>query len=242
MSQELTPPVVQALIRRERLAQAARLLRGVVHNISGGMQMLRLPLDLLELRLMHGQTQDLGSKFSAIQSGFSRASQELDLLAGRASQLMQGQPADLDLALLAQEQLGFWRADMFFKHEAELTATLPAGLPKTRAPYRDVALAFNALVANALESLQTTGQRGLRVALQAPQGRPRLLVADDGPGPSPQMAPGLFAPFVGDKGPEHDGLGLFLAQAVLEPWGGSVTWLPGPEGGFALEMPPADSQ
>lgn len=237
MCQELTPVVVQALIRRERLAQAARLLRGVVHNISGGMQMLRLPLDLLELRLMNGQTQDLDSKFSAIQNGFSRASQELDLLASRAAQLLQEKPVEVDLALLAQEQLAFWRADMFFKHEVELQSSLPGGLPKTRAPYRDLAMAFNALVANALEALEAGENRRLRVSLRGGDKGLELLVADNGPGPGPEMVSRLLEPFVGDKGGEHEGLGLFLAQAALTPWGGQVAWRAGEDGGFLISMP-----
>lgn len=41
------------------------------------------------------------------------------------------------------------------------------------------------------------------------------------------MAPLMFQPFTGDKGPEHDGLGLYLAGQALAPWGGRVHWRAG---------------
>lgn len=239
MAPELSPPAVRALLRRERLALVGRLLKGVVHNLSGGLQMLRLPMDLLELKLAQGQTQDLASKLKAIHHGFERTGSEVELLAAKASQFQGGEQAQpLDLCQLAREQLAFWRADMYFKHEIELEADLPAACPKVLAPYLDVACAFNALVANALEALAPAGARRLQVRWRQEGTRGRLLVGDNGPGPGPETAEVMFEPFTGDKGGEHDGLGLFLARAALAPWGGQVGWQAGPPlTVFALDLP-----
>ncbi|MFH1034735.1 MAG: ATP-binding protein [Pseudomonadota bacterium] len=237
MAPELSPPVVLALLRRERLAQAARLLRGVVHNLSGGLQMLRLPLDLLELKLAQGQTQDLGAKLGAMHHGFDRTNAEVELLATRASQLQQDAAAPHDLARLAQDQLAFWRADMYFKHEVQLETDLPRASPKCQGSYLDLALAFNALVANALEAMAPAGARRLRVEWRQEQGRALLSVSDDGPGPSPEVAPRMFEAFSGDKDGSHDGLGLFLAKAALAPWGGDILWQAGSPKVFCLALP-----
>ncbi len=224
MAPELPDPVVRALLRRERLAQWGRLVRGVVHNLSGGLQMLRLPLDLLELKLAQGQTQDLAAKLGAIHHGFDRTSAEVDLLAAKASQMQNEEAAPLDLSRLAREQLAFWRADMYFKHEAQVDTDLPETTPKCLASYLDVASAFNALVANALEAMALTGARGLAVSWRQEGDRAVILVADDGPGPAPEMAPRMFEAFSSDKDGAHDGLGLFLAARALAPWGGEVRW------------------
>jgi C4-dicarboxylate-specific signal transduction histidine kinase len=237
MAPELSPQLVQPLLRRERLAQVGRLLRGVVHNLSGGLQMLRLPLDLLELKLAQGQTQDLGSKLAAIHHGFDRTNSEVDLLAAKASQLQGPAEAPLDLSQLAQEELNFWRADMYFKHEVQLETDLPEATPKCQAAYLDVALAFNVLVANALEAMSPAGAHNLRVRWRQEQGTALLSVADDGPGPSPGMVPRMFEAFSGDKGGAHDGLGLFLAKAALAPWGGDILWQAGPPPLFSLALP-----
>ena len=47
----------------------------------------------------------------------------------------------------------------------------------------------------------------------------------------------MFEPFTGDKGPEHDGLGLYLAGAAVSGWGGRVLWLPDPPARFAICLP-----
>lgn len=236
---ELAPLAVAALIRRERLAQASRLLRGVVHNLAGALQMLRLPLDLLELRLAQGQVEDLSARFGSLQNGFARVQAEVELLGARANQLQPAEAAEVDLARLAGEQLAFWRGDMYFKHEAQARTSLPALAEKAAAPYQDAALAFNVLVANALESLAQAGAHGLSVRYLQKDGLCLLEVADDGPGPSAEMAGRMFEPFTGDKGPEHDGLGLFLAQEALAPWGGRVHWRADPGPCFVLAIPQA---
>lgn len=240
MAPELPPQVVQALLRRERVALVGRLLKGVVHNLSGGLQMLRLPMDLLELKLAQGQTQDLAYKLKAMQQGFERTGGEVDLLAAKAGQFQfsQPQPQPLDLGQMAREQLAFWRADMYFKHEAEVETDLPAACPKVLADYQDVACAFNALVANALEALAPAGARRLQVCWRQEAQRSLLMVGDNGPGPASAMAPVMFEAFTTDKGGEHDGLGLFLARAALAPWGGELRWQAGPPlTVFVLDLP-----
>jgi C4-dicarboxylate-specific signal transduction histidine kinase len=126
---------------------------------------------------------------------------------------------------------------MYFKHEAQPLTDLPETTPKCHAAYADVALAFNALVANALEAMTTVGARRLEVSWRQEPGRALLLVADDAQAPSPAMAPRMFEPFTGDKGGGHDGLGLFLARSALAPWGGDVQWQAGPLTVFSLSLP-----
>jgi two-component system C4-dicarboxylate transport sensor histidine kinase DctB len=236
-ARQLPPEVTLALIRRERLALLGRLLRGVVHNISGAMQMLRLPLDLMELRLAQGETRDLGNKLSAMQQGMTRLAEEVDLLSARSVHGASGEPTLVDLSRLANEQLAFWRADMFFKHEVQLTQDLPTGGLPVRAAYADVALAFNLLLANALESLRASGAKDLKVRHRQQAGRALLSLADAGPGPRPEMIPVMFDPFTGDKEPPHDGLGLYLARQALLAAGGTVSWEEGDEPCFQISLP-----
>lgn len=237
MARELPPEVTLALIRRERLALLGRLLKGVVHNISGAMQMLRLPLDLMELRLAQGETHDLGNKLQAMQQGMTRLAEEVDLLSARGIHGLGGEASLLDPSRLAAEQLAFWRADMFFKHEAQVEQDLPPGGLPVRAIYADVALAFNLLLANALESLRACGAKGLTVRHRQESGRAFLSVADQGPGPRPEMVPVMFDPFSGDKKPPHDGLGLYLARQALLASGGTVSWEEGAEPCFQISLP-----
>lgn len=238
---ELGPEAVKALLRREREALTGRLLRGVVHNLSGALQLIRLPLDILEMRLGMGQgvPEDLGNRLASIHNGYNRVAEELDLMAGKSNQAYQSEPTLLDLAAVAREQLAFWRADMYFKHQAQVATRLEGSAPRVRAAYADVALAFNALVANALEALAAAGRTGLDISLEVGAGGPALVVADDAPLPTADTAATMFAAFSGDKAGDHDGLGLFLANAALAPWRGRVAYRDLPAKAFLLSLPPA---
>jgi signal transduction histidine kinase len=236
---QLSPQVIDSLIRREQLSLAGRLLRGVVHNLSGALQTVRLPLDLLEMQSMRGESQNVEPKLGGLQQGVARLSEELNLLAGLSQQMYRLEPETFDLSLLAQEQLALWRADMYFKHEIQLTAELSQPGPLVRAAYADIALTLDLLIANAVESLQETGRHSLRLASFSAGETAVLSVIDDGPGPAPEIAPDMFKPFVGSKKPGNDGLGLFLARAAAQRWGGELRWLESPPGGFELRLPQA---
>jgi len=228
--------MVQALLRRERRLLVGRLLPGLVHNLSGAVQTLSLPLELLQAVLSQSSPQQIQDKFKPVQQGLDRLLAELELLSARSRQDRELEPALIDLAALAGEQLVFWRGDMFFKHQAQVQQGLPQGLPLVQAAYADVALAFNALVANALEAMHPAGEGQLTVQAQKEKGRVCLLVSDSGSGPAAELAKSIFEPFVGDK-PYQDGLGLFLARQALAPHGGQIQWRRGKPTTFVLSLP-----
>jgi signal transduction histidine kinase len=227
---------VSALLQKERLMLAARLLPGVVHNMSGAVQIISMPLELMEMSPKPLPPEDLAPRLESMRQGVDRMLTEMELLAARSNQDRDSQPALLDLADLAGQQLEFFKCDMFFKHQTLIDSQLPAGLGLVEAPYTDVALAFNALVTNALEAMAGQGKGSLRVSAKATGGRLRLLLSDSGPGPAPELVQTMFEPFTGDK-PDHDGLGLFLARRALEPHGGEVSWLPGSPTTWELSLP-----
>lgn len=94
------------------------------------------------------------------------------------------------------------------------------------------------MLANAVEAVRGGPSPVVMVRALAVEGGLALEVSDSGPGPSPEMAGRLFEPFTGDKGGEHEGLGLFLAREALRPWGGAVAWLPeAPRATFRISLP-----
>jgi C4-dicarboxylate-specific signal transduction histidine kinase len=82
------------------------------------------------------------------------------------------------------------------------------------------------LVLNAIDavSAQAASERLVKIILErTDSGRATLCVADNGPGPSAEVAARLFEPFVTGK-PEGTGLGLFVARQIAEDHQGSLTW------------------
>jgi C4-dicarboxylate-specific signal transduction histidine kinase len=235
---QMPAQVVDALIQREKLALVSRLLPGVVHNLSGALQMVRLPLDLMELLLAQGEIAGATRKLDAISSGLSRIGQEIDMLAAKSAS--QDPSVPLDLTALVRQELDFWRADMYFKHEVTLENQLPERTVLVRCDALDLALAVNVLMGNAVEAMREADTAGpvITVSLHGDQesGRTGLKVADNGPGPDPELGERMFEPFVTSKAQGHDGLGLFLARQALARNDGHITWQPGRDGGFILDL------
>jgi len=223
----LEPRVVQALLERERIIMAARLLPGVVHNLSGAVQAMSLPLDLAFLALQKSDASKLNGRMENLREGLERLTGEVALLARRSQSDCKEAAEPLNLKALAEHELAFWRGDLFVKHDLALERDLPSDLGLARAAPADAALAFNLLMANAVEAVREGPSPVIKVSALAVEGGLALEISDSGPGPSPRMHERMFQPFVGDRGPEHQGLGLFLAVKALEPWGGAVSWLPG---------------
>lgn len=235
---DISPTVLGALLQRERIIVTARLLPGIVHNLSGAVQMISLPLDLAQLALDKGEVQSMGARLGSVRQGLERIMGEVNLLAARSLSDQRREAEPLDLAKLAGEQLDFWKGELFVKHELTVNRELAQGMGWAKAAYVDVALALNVLMANAVDAVRASDEPWVTVRNFKREGWFVLEVSDGGPGPAPEMAGQLLEPFVGDKGGEHDGLGLFLASKALEPWGGRVAWQESaPRTTFVIELP-----
>ncbi len=101
-------------------------------------------------------------------------------------------------------------------------------------PDRPVAVAADAeairqlivnLTGNAIEAAQTVANRGGHVWLNVgcEGDRAILTVADNGPGPTAEIAARLFEPFASAK-TGGIGLGLWVARQIAEAYGGSLAW------------------
>ena len=86
---------------------------------------------------------------------------------------------------------------------------------------------FVNLLLNALDAMPQGGRIDIEISVDSPlpQGEGvgvRVVVADTGPGISPEISDRLFTPFVSTK-PNGTGLGLSLSRRIVEEHGGSLT-------------------
>ncbi|OJW68814.1 MAG: hypothetical protein BGO57_03925 [Sphingomonadales bacterium 63-6] len=98
--------------------------------------------------------------------------------------------------------------------------------------------AIAALIENAMRHCQPAVKVEIEVTMI--DGRPSIVVTDDGPGIDPSIAPELFERFRrGDTRGEGSGLGLSLVSALMEAHGGSAYLATAPNGGtrVILEFP-----
>ena len=94
------------------------------------------------------------------------------------------------------------------------------------------------LLMNSIQAL--AGKPGrVTVEARARDGRLELTLCDDGPGISPEVRETLFLPFVSHGKGAKSGLGLSVAQRVVETHGGTITAESLPKGGarFVISLP-----
>jgi two-component system NtrC family sensor kinase len=96
---------------------------------------------------------------------------------------------------------------------------------------------FN-LVMNASQALESwQGKRTLTITTAARADTVELIIADTGPGVSPDHARNIFSPFFTTKG-TGSGFGLSFARSVVEGHGGSIDLVPLDEGCcFLISLP-----
>ncbi len=92
------------------------------------------------------------------------------------------------------------------------------------------------LIRNAIEAMQETETRELRIAtVECSGGMAEISVADTGPGIAPEIAAQLFQPFVTSK-PNGMGVGLSISRTIIEAHGGHLWADPNPGGGTIFRM------
>src|SRR6266511_4095777 len=98
------------------------------------------------------------------------------------------------------------------------------------------------LLANAIDALRAIKPpRHLAVDTSVADGRASVVVADNGRGVAPEIAPRLFLPFATTKGRRGTGLGLYISRQIARDAGGELALVsPVGEGGgasFVLSLP-----
>ena len=232
----------QELVRYYRHSSVGRRCTGIVHNMNTPLQVLSFHLELLEQKsreeLENLQqcppevSEKLGALYKYRQDKMQQFLHEVQNLRQQARLIVtQGVHEDsqgrqqLDLNQLYQEELELFRAQSFFKHQVEKNFNFAAGLPPIHAHYIDFSQTFRNLVDNALEAMAETELRRLTVETALENGCLVLKVGDTGEGVAPEIKPRLFEPFVTSKAghnPPHAGLGLFMAQRLLNPYRGQI--------------------
>jgi signal transduction histidine kinase len=92
------------------------------------------------------------------------------------------------------------------------------------------------LLKNAIEALPPGGN--IRLATGSENGTAYVVVADDGPGLSPEIRAYLFNPFTTTKGSAGTGLGLAISRRLARALGGELVYVPAARGtAWRLTLP-----
>lgn len=109
-------------------------------------------------------------------------------------------------------------ADITIKREG------PRLLPSVKAEHTRLQQALYEILDNAYEELRALGRPGcITVTTRIVGDQVRLEVSDDGRGIPPDQLREIFEPFFTTRaGPDHAGLGLSIAETIIEEFGGTL--------------------
>jgi signal transduction histidine kinase len=220
--------------REERLGSAQALARRVVHEARNPLGIISNYLSILSGKLR--EEPSLQEDLRIVREEIRRVSQIISELASlSAGGPRAREPVDVnallaDLARLSREPL--WGGSRI-----RLQLTLDPQVPPLDSEKDRLKQVFLNLLKNAAEAMPSGGELGLQSRLlQGPPRRIEVSVRDQGAGIAEEVRARLFEPFVSTKAQE--GLGLSIAQGILQELGGSLRYESGPGGTtFRVEMP-----
>ncbi|SMC19455.1 Histidine kinase-, DNA gyrase B-, and HSP90-like ATPase [Desulfacinum hydrothermale DSM 13146] len=252
-----------ALAELDRPGHMGRLMRGLIHNINGPLQNISMLLELMERN--HTRMEDLVASLSD-QDG-SDLPRLLDSEKGRLGRLLEqvrlfsdmlrdfmilheieANESEIDVNQILERLGKIYKADLFFKHHVSLRLELAPHVPLLRVLGRHLVPALHHLIQNGLTALRAASEKELVLATDVFQDEVWIRVEDNGCGLSDQVpTEELFTPFAThwpsevneqEKGRNHLGLGLALAQHLLSPYGAQVRLEPMETGTRAVVILP----
>jgi C4-dicarboxylate-specific signal transduction histidine kinase len=228
-------PMPEWLERANRLATAVNLLSTTVHEVNNALQVITGSAEMLGVS---AAPDVVARRAEAIGGQARRASAllaELSAFARDESTAVQR----FDLGHMGQRSLALRQYTMA---KLKLENTFEAlGEPRfvSASPRAIMQVALNLLV-NAEQALAGRPAGSIKVRVVGETGRVDLMVEDNGPGISPEVAPRLFEA-AAQASETHLGIGLAVSKMLAERFGGSLRCDPVGTGGcrFTLSLPSA---
>ena len=229
--------------KKRRDALRAEMMDWISHELKTPVHSLGLAADLLARRPENGTDPDMAALVATVREDAARlrdvAAQFLDI-ARMSPHALELRPAPLDL----RDCLARWLQPFeLTAREAGVTLRYDAApdLPPVLLDQERFAWVLSNLVSNALRAVSAGGTVSVDAGLDGDA--LVLRVTDDGPGIDAELAGHLFEPFSHKRAAGRRlsiaGLGLAISRAIVEGHGGTLDYVPAPEGGvvFTVRLP-----
>lgn len=222
----------------DRLAVTAETTAGLAHEIGTPLSTMRGHIQLLRDDLAKAGHADSVERISSLLSQVDRMT---DIVRAGLERGMWPQPAlkAVDLTDIATRLLRFLEPSL---DQAGVHVELDRNGAERGGPVLatcDPALVEQILlnlIKNAIEALPPGGR--IRLATGRENAVAFVVVADNGPGLSPEMRAFLFNPFTTSKGTAGTGLGLVISRRLARAQGGELVYVPsGPGTEWRLTLP-----
>jgi len=221
------PEFISAFIERYRYSELGELVKGIIHNLNGSLQILSMQMELLERMLVRE-----GEKIPpAIPKQMSQCLEQLEKFNDLIKVLIEkGVHDELDTPQLIQlndlleGELSLLHHNLFFKHQIKVQKNLAPDLPYLQGYYVDFSQGLLNLIHNAVEAMEESSLKKLTLVTGKKGDQVQIVIKDTGCGISQKIRDHLFQPFFTSKGGKHRGLGLFISRELLARYGASFSF------------------
>ncbi len=209
---------------------------GITHNLNGHLTGLIGHLDLLKMK-----HPELGQELAGILELARKIRDSIGEISSKYDNetVREAQPQNINQIL--RFELGFLKADLFYKHYMQVETEFQEPLPNVFGIYADFALAFEEIMLNAIDAQRNQKAGWIKIKTYAQDQNICVEFEDKGPGFSSealQKAVNLLQPQTKttSDGLVRGGVGLYFSQLWLEPWGGSIALENRAEGGARVRV------
>ncbi len=203
-----------------RAAMLGFLLKGIIHNLNGSLQVLSMQMELLQ-RMLPQREDKVQEQMEKCLGQIGRFKGMLELLIQKGIRDETDSPQSIQLNDILEEELSFLYHNLFFKHQVKVHKELASSLPLLKGSYMDFSQALSILIQNSLEAMETSRRKELMLRTRLQGRQVQVIIQDTGIGIPEEVKPRLFEPSFTTKGGKHAGLGLFVARRLLAPYGAS---------------------
>jgi len=215
--------LLSAFIDRYRFSSLGELLKGIIHNLNGSLQILSMQMELLQ-RMLAREEDKIQDQVEKCLGQIDKFKGILDPLIQKGIHDEQDTPQPIHLNELLEEELSLLHHNLFFKHEVLVHKDLSSPLPSLKGYYVDFSQGLSNLIQNALEAMENSTPKELTLTTRVRGNQVLAAVKDTGCGISEEVKANLFKPFFTNKGGRHQGLGLYIARELLTPYGASFQY------------------
>ncbi|OEU46816.1 MAG: hypothetical protein BBJ60_09810 [Desulfobacterales bacterium S7086C20] len=220
-------------------------LEGFVHNLNGPLQILWLRSEQVEKEIAKLQTlprtigdeslglvDRLGQRIDSFLKAFGQLDKSLNFLKQDVLKRRRSEVGRVRINEVVEDVVFLLKADMFFKHNVQVSLELGEKLPDVSGRYSDLCVIVLSVIQNALESMVDSDIRELAVETVEENDKVLIKVQDSGCSISQEDASRMFEPFFttkkqieyNGKPQEHRGLGLVLVSVLLEDCRGEIMY------------------
>lgn len=222
------------LSEQERIQGLRETLAGAVYQLEGPLNMLSAVAHMMERRLSSSPPATLSGgngllSASALEEAIQKSRDALETLRACIPEQINEEMQPVNLNEIIADLLKLTTSDLL--GAGIVVDWVPSGTPARMAGHpAQLANLFKQLLANAIEAvnLKRGGRREVRINCVQHDDHFEILLEDSGPGIADDIRNKAFQPFFTTKGAskQHLGLGLAMAQEVVNQHGGTIDFDP----------------